>query len=499
MITFLVSMLALIVGYMLYGRFVERVFAPDGRKTPAQISADGVDYIPMSTWKATLIQLLNIAGLGPISGALAGACVGPIVFLWIVFGSLLGGAVDDDMCGMISGRHHGESLAGLSGRYLGKPGLYGMRVFSALLLVLVGVTFTAAPAALLAKLVSQSTLFSSLPAIFSTKGFWIIAILCYYVLATLLPIDKIIGRFYPLFGVLLGVMALGIMGAVLLDPQLRANIPEMQLANLHPKGQAAWPFMFIVVACGAISGFHATQSPMMAKCMVGEREGRKIFYGAMIMEAAIALIWAAAGSAFYGSTGGLAQGLAAATPAGAVYDISTSTLGAVGGAMAVIGVIVCPITSGDTSFRTVRLILAEWAGLDQKSFSRRLIITIPLMLVGAALTQINFDILWRYFSWANQTLAMMALWVATAYLVRHENWRFSSLITALPAAFMTAVTMTYILMAPEGFSLSASIAYPLGIGIAVALFAWYLLHAFKTHSVGAPLPMSKAAVAIGRA
>ena len=481
MVTFLVALLALFVGYTVYGRFVERMFAPDDRQTPAQVGADGVDFIPMKTWKATLIQLLNIAGLGPIFGALAGACFGPIVLLWIVFGSILGGAVHDYMSGMISERNRGESFAGLTGRYLGPVGLYVMRVFSIVLLVLVGVVFTTAPAALLAKLTPESL----------GTGFWVVVILCYYVLATLLPIDKIIGRLYPLFGVLLTVMALGIMAAVLLSPDMRAAIPELTLENLHPKETPVWPFMFIVVACGAISGFHSTQSPMMAKCMVGEREGRKIFYGAMILEAGIALIWATAGAAFYGSTGGLAAGLAEATPAGAVYDISTTLLGVVGGAMAVIGVIVCPITSGDTAFRTVRLILAEWFGLEQKTFSKRLVITVPLMLVGAALTQINFDILWRYFSWSNQTLAMMALWVASVYLIKHETYRFSSLITALPATFMTAVTTTYIMMAPEGFGMPSSIAYPLGIGIAVALFAWYLATALKTQSVGAPAPMGQ--------
>ena len=311
-------------------------------------------------------------------------------------------------------------------------------------------------------------------------------------LATLLPIDKVIGRFYPIFGILLGLMALGIMCVMLIKPEMRANMPEMQLANLHPKGTPVWPFMFIVVACGAISGFHATQSPMMAKCMVGEREGRKIFYGAMVLEGFIALVWAAAGTAFYGGVEHLDKLVPmAGKPAVAVYDISTSLLGAVGGAMAVIGVIVCPITSGDTAFRTVRLILAEWFGLDQKLFAKRLTITIPLMLVGAALTQINFDILWRYFSWSNQTLAMMALWVASVYLIRHEKYRFSSLVTALPATFMTAVTTTYIMMAKEGFGMADSIAYPLGIGIAVALFAWYLATALKTHSVGAPAPMGQ--------
>ena len=489
MVTFLIALLTLIVGYNLYGRFVERVFAPDNRLTPAQATPDGVDYIPMKTWRATLIQLLNIAGLGPIFGALAGACFGPIVFFWIVLGTLLGGAVHDYMSGMISGRHRGESLANLSGRYLGKPGLYGMRMFSTVLLVLVGVTFTAAPAGLLAKLSADSF---GMPQL--TQNFWIVVVLCYYVLATLLPIDKVIGRFYPIFGILLGVMAFGIMLAMLFTPSLRANMPEMQLANLHPKNLPVWPYMFIVVACGAISGFHATQSPMMAKCMVGEREGRKIFYGAMVLEGFIALVWAAAGTAFYGGVDNIgALAAAAGKPAVAVYDISTSTLGAIGGAMAVIGVIVCPITSGDTSFRTVRLILAEWLGLEQKSFSKRLVITIPLMLVGAALTQIDFNILWRYFAWSNQTLAMLALWVASVYLVRHETKRFSSLVTALPATFMTAVTTTYIMMAKEGFQMSASVAYPIGILLAIGAFVWYLTYAMKTKSVGAPPPMTAAA------
>lgn len=489
MVTFLIALLTLIVGYNLYGRFVERLFAPDGRLTPAQAAPDGVDYIQLPTWKATLIQLLNIAGLGPIFGALAGACFGPIVFFWIVLGTLLGGAVHDYFSGMISGRHNGESLANLSGRYLGKPGLYGMRVFSTVLLVLVGVTFTAAPAGLLAKLSADSFGMPSL-----TTNFWIVVVLCYYVLATLLPIDKVIGRFYPIFGILLGLMAFGIMCVMLIKPELRANMPEMQLANLHPKNLPVWPYMFIVVACGAISGFHATQSPMMAKCMVGEREGRKIFYGAMVLEGFIALVWAAAGTAFYGGTENIAALAAAAgKPAVAVYDISISTLGAIGGAMAVIGVIVCPITSGDTSFRTVRLILAEWFGLDQKAFSKRLIITLPLMAVGAALTQIDFNILWRYFAWSNQTLAMMALWVASVYLVRHEVRRFSSLVTALPATFMTAVTTTYIMMAKEGFQMSASVAYPIGILLAIGAFVWYLTYAMKTKSVGAVPPMTAAA------
>ena len=475
MITFLVSLLLLAVGYAVYGRFVEKIFPPDGRKTPAMAMRDDVDYIPLSTWKATLIQLLNIAGTGPIFGALLGACFGPIVFLWIVFGSILGGAVHDYMSGMISERHGGTSIATLSGHYLGKTGLYAMRIFSIILLLFTGVVFIVTPASLLAKLTPGFSM-----------NFWMIEIMGYYILATLLPIDKIIGWFYPIFAAVLAIMAVLVMGAILFASDY--HIPEMQLANLHPKELSAWPFMFITVACGAISGFHSTQAPLMAKCMVGERAGRKIFYGAMILEAVIALMWAAAGSAFYGSTQALSAALAAGGPASAVFDISTNMLGAFGGVLAIIGVVVCPITSGDTSFRVVRMIVTEWMGLEQKTFFYRLMITLPLLAVAAMLTQIDFSVLWRYFSWSNQTLATVALWVATAYLLRYERWRFSSLVTALPATFMTAVCTSYIFMAPEGFKLPAAVGYPVGIGAALALFAFYGYTTLRRDARELPLP-----------
>ena len=463
MVSFIVALVVLLIGFFTYGKLVEKIFGPDDRVTPAIEINDGVDCMPMKTWKALLIQLLNIAGTGPIFGALMGACFGPVVFLWIVFGSILGGAVHDYMCGMISERHKGASIAELSGIYLGKPALYVMRIFSILLLLLTGTVFVTSPASLIAKLTPD----------FLNNTFWIIVILLYYIAATLLPIDKVIGKLYPVFGVILIVMAVSIAGAMIVLPQY--TIPEVSLADLHPDNLPIWPFMFITVACGAISGFHATQSPMMSKCITSEKAGRKVFYGAMIIESVIALVWAAAGVAFYGGTQMLGAALSDVGQSGAVYEISKTMLGNIGGILAVIGVVVCPITSGDTAFRSARLILAEWTKLDQKKIRNRLIITIPLLGAGAVLTQLDFNVLWRYFSWSNQTLAMIALWVATSYLVLNNKHRFASLITAIPATFMSAVSLTYILMAPEGFKLSSKIGYPAGIVFALALLIIYLV------------------------
>ena len=453
----------------MYSRVTEKVFATDDRKTPAILINDGVDCTPMKTWKAFLIQLLNIAGTGPIFGALMGAVFGPIVFLWIVLGSIFGGAVHDYMSGMISERHGGASIAELSGDYLGKGAKWVMRIFAVVLLVLCGTVFVTSPAALLAKLT---------PAGWANGTFWAIIILAYYLLATLLPIDKLIGKLYPVFGVLLIVMACAVLGGILFSGG-KFTLPELSLKNLHPDGTPAWPYMFVTVACGAISGFHATQSPMIAKCITSEKAGRRVFYGAMISESVIALIWAAAGVAFYGTTQLLNDALKGGA-SNVVYEISTGVLGAFGGILAIVGVIVCPITSGDTAFRSARLILAETFKLNQKKIRNRLLITLPLLAIGGLLTwfaianENGFGIIWRYFSWSNQTLAMIALWVATAYLVKEGKYRFGSLMTAVPAAFMSAVSMTYILMSSEGFRLSALISYPVGGAFAVALFGVYL-------------------------
>ena len=460
MVSLLLSLVVLLVGFLVYGRLTERIFSPDDRTTPAVAMNDGVDCVPMKPWKAFLVQLLNIAGTGPIFGALMGACFGPVVFLWIVFGSILGGAVHDYMCGMISCRHGGSSVAELSGIYLGGVARWVMRVFSVVLLVLTGTVFVNSPAALIARLTSASL----------NETFWIIVILLYYVLATLLPIDKLIGRLYPVFGIILIVMAASVFGGTVFSGRM---IPEITLQDLHPEGLPVWPFMFITVACGAISGFHATQSPMIAKCITSEKQGRSIFYGAMIAESVIALIWAVAGVAFYGTTQLLDNAISSLGQSGTVYEISHTMLGTVGGILAVIGVVVCPVTSGDTAFRSARLILAEMTGLDQKKIRNRLMITLPLLGIGAILTQLDFNVLWRYFSWSNQTLAMISLWVATAFLVREGKRKISSLLTALPAMFMSAVSMTYILMAEEGLGLSAAAAYPAGVGFALALFVLY--------------------------
>ena len=473
MISLLVSFVVLIAGYLLYGRVTEKIFSPDDRETPAVAVNDGVDCVPMKTWKAFLVQLLNIAGTGPIFGALMGAVFGPVVFLWIVFGSILGGAVHDYMSGMISSRHGGASVAELSGQYLGKAAKWIMRIFSVILLVLCGAVFVTSPAGLLEKLTPD----------WMNGIFWTVVILAYYMLATLLPIDKLIGKLYPVFGVLLIVMAAAVIGGIIFSGG-KYTIPEISLNNLHPDGTPVWPYMFITVACGAVSGFHATQSPMVAKCITSEKEGRKVFYGAMISEAVIALVWAAAGVSFYGTTQMLSEALKSGA-SNVVYDISTGVLGVFGGILAVAGVIVCPVTSGDTAFRSARLILAETFKLDQKPIKNRMLITVPLLAAGGLFTWVaitdgnGFQTIWRYFSWSNQTLAMIALWVSTAYLLKKGRYRFGSLLTALPAAFMSAVSMTYILTAQEGFRLSASIACPAGALFAAILFFIYIVKLIK--------------------
>ncbi len=466
MITFFCAIVLLLVGYFLYGKLTEKVFRPDDRPTPATDHPDGVDYVPMKTWRVFLIQLLNIAGTGPIFGALMGAVFGPVVFLWIVFGSILGGAVHDYMSGMISVRMNGASISEIVGKYLRKTAKQVMRFFSVVLLILVGAVFTTSPAALIARLTPD----------WMNTTFWVVVILAYYLLATLLPIDKVIGKLYPVFGVLLFTMAVSIIVSLIAGGY---TLPELVLENQNPVGQPVWPFMFITVACGAVSGFHATQSPMMARCLKTEKDGRKVFCGAMIAESVIALVWAAAGVAFYGATGGLQNALTSLGQSGTVYDISVSLMGTFGGALAIMGVVVCPISSGDTAFRSARLTIADWFHIDQSNFAKRLAITIPLLAVGAVLTQLNFDVIWRYFSWSNQTLAMMTLWAAAMYLARNNRRWWHSLICALPATFMSGVSCTYILMAEEGFRISAGIAYPIGLAFAAACALVYVLRGKK--------------------
>ena len=468
MITFIIGLAILIVGSILYGMLCEKVFRPDDRETPAVSKNDGIDYIPMPRWRNCLIQLLNIAGTGPILGPIQGILFGPIAFITIPIGCVIGGAMHDYMSAMISVRNGGAQMPSLVNKYLGKVPYIAFSIVVAPALLLAGTVFTYVPGDLI---VSQFMPKSINPAVI-----WIVygVIFAYYFLATLLPIDKIIARFYPVFGVILIVMAVGIVGGLIWGGY---TIPEIALTNLHPDGLSPWPFMFVTVACGAISGFHATQSPMMAKCVTTEKVGRKVFYGAMLSESVIALVWAAAGVAFYGTTSLLQDAIASLGQSGVVYDISVNLLGKIGGVLAVIGVVVCPITSGDTAFRAARLSLAEWTGLDQTKISRRLLLSLPMFAVAGVMTQINFDVLWRYSAWSNQTLAMLSLWTATAYLIKNGKGRYASLLTALPAAFMTAVSVTYILVAPEGFRLSYAIGFPIGAVVAVLVFVFYLVKA----------------------
>ena len=461
MITFVIALIVLILGYVFYGKFIERPFGADpNRDVPAKSMADGVDYIAMPTWKAYMIQFLNIAGLGPIFGAIMGAKFGTASYLWIVFGTIFAGSVHDYLSGMMSLRHGGESLPQLIGRYLGGPVQKVFIIFSLVLLILVGAVFISQPADILARLTNNSV----------GINVWIAVIFVYYLIATLFPIDKIIGKFYPIFGAALLFMAFGIMIALLIN---RPELPEMWngFGTKYDKNPI-FPMMFISIACGAISGFHATQSPLMARCMTNESKGRIVFYGAMISEGIVALIWAAAATAYFGEHG---TDLGAAA---IVLEISKTWLGKVGGVLAILGVVAAPISTGDTALRSARLIVADFFKIKQKSIGRRLAISIPLFVItlAALLYSIRdkegFNIVWRYFAWSNQTLAVFTLWAVTVYLTRQKK---NMLVTLIPAMFMTVVTVTYIFMAPEGFRLAPWIAYIIAGVTALTFLVIYLL------------------------
>lgn len=463
MYSFIISLVALVVGYIVYGLVIEKIFGADpSRPTPAQTMADGVDFVPLHWTKIFLIQLLNIAGLGPIFGAIMGALFGPAAFLWIVLGSIFAGATHDYLSGMMSVRHDGKSISEIVGIYLGENMRKLMVAFSVVLLILVGTVFMAGPAGLLANL--------GMTGIFANKTFWLVIIIAYYFIATVVPVDKVIGRIYPLFGAALLFMAVGIAGAMIIG---HFPIPEITLTNLHPKALPLWPMLFITIACGAISGFHATQSPMMARCMTTEKYGRHVFYGAMIAEGAIALIWAAVAMSFFpnGITG-LSEVLAKGGPALVVNEISHSLLGIIGGILAMLGVIVAPITSGDTAFRSARLTIADAINFKQGPIKNRLVVAIPLFLIGISLTMIDFSIIWRYFAWSNQTLATIVLWTGAAYLAHHGKFHW---VATVPATIMTAVVTTYIIIAKEGLMLSATIANPVGIIVAVLVLILFLV------------------------
>lgn len=444
MYSFVIALVLLVAGYFLYGKFMEKVFGVEpSRTTPAVANPDGVDYVPLPWWRIFLIQFLNIAGLGPIFGAIMGVMFGPAAFLWIVFGTIFAGAVHDYLSGMMSIRANGASLPELIGQELGNGVKQAMRVFSLFLMILVGAVFVSGPAGLLAHLTPKISV-----------TVWIVVVFAYYMLATLLPIDKLIGRIYPVFGVALLFMAVGILVALFVN---NAPIPEVfdGLENKQPDGLPIFPMMFVSIACGAISGFHATQSPLMARCVQNERYGRRVFYGAMVAEGIVALIWAAAAASFWGSIDGL-QGFVATLPptankaAEVVDKISRTWLGSFGGLLAMLGVIAAPITSGDTALRSARLIAADFLHIDQKPIKKRLLVSVPIFLLTFVILQVNFDILWRYFAWTNQTLAVFTLWAITVYLCRRQR---NFYVAIVPALFMTAVSVCYILVAPEGFGL----------------------------------------------
>ena len=479
MISFFLCLAILVGGYFVYGKIVENTFAPDDRETPAVRINDGVDYVVLPQWKLFLVQLLNIAGLGPIFGAMQGALWGPVVFLWITFGTVFAGGVHDYFAGMLSERNDGVSISEVCGIYLGGAMKNVMRVFSVVLLIMVGTVFAVGPAGLIVTLISNGGGTGFL----ASKEVWLWIILLYYFIATFISIDQIIGRIYPVFGICLIVMAVGVIFGIFTNSAY--TIPEIwsNFHNMHPDGTPIWSFMFITVACGAISGFHATQSPLMARCMKSEKQGHFVFYGAMVAEGVIALIWAAAGCSIYEVTGGLSTGLKEVLGSGqsaAIYDVCKNTMGGIGIALAMIGVIVCPITSGDTAFRSARLTLADWIGMDQKKFANRLMLTVPLLGAGAVIGHLDYTIVWRYFSWTNQTLAMIVLWTASMFLYKEKKnfW-----ITAVPATFMSAVSMTYFFCAKEclgAFGLTTAIAYPAGLILAACFLGFFLYTIKKT-------------------
>lgn len=493
MVSFIISLVALVLGYMLYGKFVAKVFGPDDRPTPAVTKADGVDFMVLPSWKIFMIQFLNIAGTGPIFGAIMGAWYGPVSYLWIIFGCIFAGAMHDYMSGMLSIRNGGAGLPELVGKYLGGTTKKVMLVFSVLLLMMVGAVFVYSPAVILKD-------------IWGSQMMWILVIFLYYIIATLLPIDKIIGKVYPLFAFSLLFMAGALMIGLFLKwptlPELWSNLSDSNLnenpAWLGAEGYMAvnplFPCLFITIACGAISGFHATQSPLMARCMKNEKMGRPIFYGAMITEGAIALIWATVSMYFfyYGGwrecvTPEMAQEFIAQADGGksllqnftapqVVKLVCSSWLGVAGGILALLGVVAAPITSGDTALRSARLIIAEFIGLEQRSMRKRLYVCIPLFAatVGILVWQMEnpdgFNIIWQYFGWANQTLSVFTLWTITVYLVQQKK---PFIITLVPALFMTVVCSTFLLISPQALGLDGTLGYSGSVIILVVALVWF--------------------------
>ena len=477
MITFIISFFALVIGYIVYGRFVEKVFGPDDRPTPAVSMADGVDYIVLPSWKVFMIQFLNIAGTGPIFGAIMGAKFGPVAYLWIVLGCIFAGATHDYLSGMLSIRNGGASLPELVGKYLGKTTRAIMLIFTVLLLIMVGTVFVYSPAEILHSMGGDTMM-------------WISIIFVYYVIATMLPIDKIIGKIYPLFAFSLLFMAAALMIVLFVKmphlPELWTNFYNMgKEAQPEKWTDAIFPALFITIACGAISGFHATQSPLMARCLKHEKMGRPIFYGAMITEGIVALIWATVSMwFFYGDPtpgyeliAGADKGFYTSAPA-VVNLVCNDWLGVTGAVLAMLGVVAAPITSGDTAFRSARLIVAEWLKMNQRPIARRLLICVPLFAVSIAMLiwQVRnpdgFNTIWQYFGWSNQTLSVFTLWTLTVWLARENKpyW-----ITLIPAIFMTVVCSSFLVVSKNAFGFDITVGYTVGAISFVVACVWFTL------------------------
>lgn len=475
MITFFISFVALVLGYLLYGKFVSKVFAPDDRKTPAVVINDGIDYVPMPNWKIFMIQFLNIAGTGPIFGAIMGAKFGPAAYLWIILGCIFAGATHDFFSGMLSMRNNGADLPALIGKYLGKTPRNVMLVFCVVLLIMVGTVFVYSPAEILGHLSGGSLL-------------WIIMIFAYYVVATMLPIDKIIGKIYPIFSFSLLFMAVALIVMLLIKmpvlPELWDGLGNMAKEQDPSFTDNIFPCLFITIACGAISGFHATQSPLMARCLKSEKMGRPIFYGSMITEGLVALVWATVAMWFFydSPTPGYeqlaaAKGFHTSAPM-VVTTVCQDWLGILGGVLAILGVVAAPITSGDTAFRSARLIVASALKLNQKPKMNRLYVCLPIFVVSIALlawqssNPDGFNVIWQYFGWSNQTLSVFTLWAITVYLVRKNK---PYVITLLPALFMTGVCSTYLFISKQAFGLQEDLAYYLGILTVIIAMVWFVV------------------------
>ena len=484
MITFLISLAALVLGYLVYGRFVERIFAPDDRVTPAVAQADGLDYVAMPYWKVFMIQFLNIAGTGPIFGAIMGAKFGPAAYLWIIFGCIFAGAVHDYFVGMLSMRNGGCDLPELVRRYLGGAASKVLLVFAVFLLIMLGTVFVYSPAEILHGISGSTTM-------------WITVIFVYYVVATMLPIDKIIGKIYPLFSFSLLFMAVALMAVLFVKwpalPELWDGLSNMgKAADPASFTDNIFPCLFITIACGAISGFHATQSPLMARCLTSERKGRPIFYGAMITEGLVALVWATVSMWFfydapqpgYAQIGGtVANGLHTSAPV-VVNLVCKDWLGIVGGVLAMLGVVAAPITSGDTAFRSARLIIAQALKLSQRAKKNRLYICVPLfaasfaMLVWQMENPDGFNTIWQYFGWANQTLSVFALWTITVYLAREKK---PYIITLVPALFMTCVCTTFFMVSKTALGLPYAVGYGVGATALVVAAVWFVVWLKKSN------------------